>query len=616
MLETISSPKDLKKLTLTQKKALAEEIRSEILNTVSKNGGHLASNLGTVELTIALHSVMDLPTDKLIFDVGHQCYTHKLLTGRREAFHTLRKEGGISGFTRIDESEYDVNCSGHASDSISLAVGMAKARDLVGGREKIAVLLGDGALSGGMCFEALNDAGQNRTPLVIVLNDNEMSISPNVGAISKYLTHMRQSGLYRGFKQLVRRGVDKLPSGGKSTRRFLTRLKDAFKSLVVSDSFFGSLDVEYLGPIDGHDIRELERVLRKAFTYDKPVVVHAVTKKGKGYGYAEQQPGKFHGVNPFNIETGEPLKKSVPTMGAYASIKLNEMAEKDASIVAITAGMLDGTGLERFREAHPERCFDVGISEEHAAAMAAGLSLHRMRPHFAIYSTFLQRAYDQISIDICLNSAPVTLLIDRAGLNGADGETHQGVFDVSLLMGLPNLTICSPATRQELVRDMELSLKQNGPFAIRYPKELPEGRYEPFEIGRWEEVKPISKIVIVSFGRMLGECEKAAELLRERGVDVGIVNARTLKPMDENMLRKITERAKHVFTVEDDMLPGSFGNAAAGRLRSYKANLDITVLALPEKYIAAGTVEQQMKSCGIDAQSISQKILNHLQEQA
>lgn len=616
MLETISSPKDLKKLTLTQKKALAEEIRSEILNTVSKNGGHLASNLGTVELTIALHSVMDLPTDKLIFDVGHQCYTHKLLTGRRDAFHTLRKEGGISGFTRIDESEYDVNCSGHASDSISLAVGMAKARDLVGGREKIAVLLGDGALSGGMCFEALNDAGQNRTPLVIVLNDNEMSISPNVGAISKYLTHMRQSGLYRGFKQLVRRGVDKLPSGGKSARRFLTRLKDAFKSLVVSDSFFGSLDVEYLGPIDGHDIRELERVLRKAFTYDKPVVVHAVTKKGKGYGYAEQQPGKFHGVNPFNIETGEPLKKSAPTMGAYASIKLNEMAEKDASIVAITAGMLDGTGLERFREAHPERCFDVGISEEHAAAMAAGLSLHGMRPYFAIYSTFLQRAYDQISIDICLNSAPVTLLIDRAGLNGADGETHQGVFDVSLLMGLPNLTICSPATRQELMRDMELSLKQRGPFAIRYPKELPEGRYEPFEIGRWEEVRPISKIVIVSFGRMLRECEKAAELLRQRGVDAGIVNARTLKPMDENMLRKITESAKHVFTVEDDMLPGSFGNAAAGRLRSYKADLDITVLALPEKYIAAGTVDQQMKSCGIDAQSISQKILNHLQEQA
>ena len=616
MLETISSPKDLKKLTLTQKKALADEVRSEILKTVSKNGGHLASNLGTVELTIALHSVMDLPTDKLIFDVGHQCYTHKLLTGRREAFHTLRKEGGISGFTRIDESEYDVNCSGHASDSISLAVGMAKARDLVGGREKIAVLLGDGALSGGMCFEALNDAGQNRTPLVIVLNDNEMSISPNVGAISKYLTHMRQSSLYRGFKQLVRRGVDKLPSGGKSTRRFLTRLKDAFKSLVVSDSFFGSLDVEYLGPIDGHDIRELERVLRKAFTYDKPVVVHAVTKKGKGYGFAEQQAGKFHGVNPFNIETGEPLKKSAPTIGAYASIKLKEMAEKDASIVAITAGMLDGTGIEHFREAHPDRCFDVGISEEHAAAMAAGLSLHGMRPYFAIYSTFLQRAYDQISIDICLNSAPVTLLIDRAGLNGADGETHQGVFDVSLLMGLPNLTICSPATRQELMRDMELSLKQSGPFAIRYPKELPEGRYEPFEIGRWEEVRPISKIVIVSFGRMLGECEKAAELLRDRGVDSGIVNARTLKPMDENMLWKITKSSKHVFTVEDDMLPGSFGNAAAGRLRSYKANLDITVLALPEKYIAAGTVEQQMTICGIDAQSISQKILNHLQEQA
>lgn len=615
MLETISSPEDLKKLTLDRKKELATEIRSEILNTVSKNGGHLSSNLGTVELTIALHSVMDLPTDKLIFDVGHQCYTHKLLTGRREAFHTLRQEGGISGFTRINESEYDVNCSGHASDSISLAVGMAKARDLAGGSEKIAVLLGDGALSGGMCFEALNDAGQNRTPLVIVLNDNEMSISPNVGAISKYLTHMRQSGLYRGFKQLVRRSVDKLPSGGKVTRTFLTRIKDAFKSLVVSDSFFGSLDVEFLGPIDGHDIRELERVLKKAFTYDKPVVVHAVTKKGKGYGFAEENPGKYHGVNPFNIETGEPLKKATPSMGTYASEKLAEMADGDDSIVAITAGMLDGTGLERFREKHDRRCFDVGISEEHAAAMAAGLSLRGMRPYLAIYSTFLQRAYDQISIDVCLNNAPVTLLIDRAGLNGADGETHQGVFDVSLLMGLPNLTICSPATRRELLRDMELSLMQNTPFAIRYPKELPEGEYKAFEVGQWEEVKPIDEITIISFGRMIGECEKAEEILCKRGIAAGIVNARTLKPMDEYMLKRVSEHAKHVFTVEDDMLPGSFGNAAAGRMRSYRPDLDITVLALPEAYIAAGTVDQQLKKCGLDALSIADKITDHLQEQ-
>ena len=616
MLETISSPKDLKALTLGQKKALAEEIRSEILNTVSKNGGHLASNLGTVELTIALHSVMDLPSDKLIFDVGHQCYTHKLLTGRQDAFHTLRKSGGISGFTRIDESEYDVNCSGHASDSISLAVGMAKARDLMGGKEKIAVLLGDGALSGGMCFEALNDAGQSRTPLVIVLNDNEMSISKNVGAISKYLTHMRQSGIYRGFKQFVRSLVDKLPSGGKGTRKFLTRMKDAFKSLVVSDSFFGSLDVEYLGPIDGHDIRELERVLKKAFTYDKPVVVHAVTKKGKGYRFAEEQPHKFHGVDPFNPATGEPLKKKAPTMGAFAAAKLAEMGNGNQSVAAITAGMLDGTGLECFRKIHPERCYDVGISEEHAAALAAGMSLKGMRPYLAVYSTFLQRAYDQVNIDICLNKVPVTLLIDRAGLNGADGETHQGVFDVSLLMGLPNLTICSPATRQELMRDMELSLEQSGPFAIRYPKTLPEGNYEPFEAGVWEEVEPISDNVIITFGRMTEICGRVCEKLKEKGISAGLVNARTLKPMDEKELKRIAETAKHVFTVEDDMLPGSFGNAAAGRLRTYRHDLDITVLALPERYIPAGSIEQQLKMCGLDADTITSKMITKIQEQA
>lgn len=616
MLERINSHGDLKALTLEQKKALAEEIRGEILTAVSKNGGHLASNLGTVEITIALHSIMDLPEDKLIFDVGHQCYTHKLLTGRREAFSTLRQAGGVSGFTRIDENPCDTNCSGHASDSISLAVGMAKARALRGGKEKIAVLIGDGALSGGMCFEALNDAGQNRTPIVIVLNDNEMSISRNVGAISKYLTHMRQSGLYRGFKQFLRGTVEKLPRGGRGMRRFLTTVRDSVKKLVVSDSFFGSLDVEYLGPIDGHDIRELEHVLHKAFTYDKPVVVHAVTKKGKGYGPAEENPEKFHGVGAFDPESGKLVHEPSTTMGEYACMKLNELAEKDQSITAVTAGMPDGTGLWVFAKQYPERCFDVGISEEHAAGMAAGMALHGMKPYLALYSTFLQRAYDQINIDICLNRANVKLLIDRAGLNGADGETHQGVFDVSLLMGLPNLTLCSPATKQELLRDIELSASCTGPFAIRYPKSLPEGRYEAFEIGTWEEIKAISETVLISFGRMTEVCEKACRLLEEKGVSAGLVNARFLKPMDEMMLKRIAECSKHVFTIEDDMLPGSFGNAAAGKLRVHNASLDIEVLALPEMYIPAGTIEQQLKKCGLDEASIANRIINHLQEKA
>lgn len=614
MLENIVSPRDLKNLSYAEKATLAGEIRQKILSTVSKNGGHLASNLGAVELTIALHSVLNAPEDKLVFDVGHQSYAHKLLTGRYESFDTLRQKGGISGFTRVDESPYDTSCSGHASDSISLAVGMAKARDLTGGNEKVAALIGDGALSGGMCYEALNDAGQSRTRLVIVLNDNEMSISKNVGAMSRYLTHMRQSNFYRGFKQLLRRAVNKLPKGGKKTEKVLTRIRDAVKSLFVSDSFFGSLDIEYLGPVDGHDIKELERVLKKAFAYDKPVVVHCVTKKGKGYAPAEKEPGRFHSTGPFDLETGAPLKKAVPGVGAYACGILTELSEKDDSITAISAGMFSGTGLETFSEAHPERCFDVGISEEHAAALAAGLAMSGKKPFLALYSTFLQRAYDQIAIDICLNKAPVTLLIDRAGLNGPDGETHQGIYDVGLLMPMPGLTVASPATKAEVRRDMELSLQSKLPFAIRYPKTLPEGEYEAYETGSWQEILPVSDITVIASGRMVEICKDAANILEKHQIRVGLINARFLKPMDGEMLGKIALKSRIVYTVEDNVRLGGFGEAAAQKIREMSRQTDVRVLAVPDRFIPAATVEEQLKLTGLSSEEIAKTIFEQVNQ--
>lgn len=600
MLEKISSPKDIKRLNEAELDALASEIREKIIETVSVTGGHLASNLGAVELTLAVHRVFDAPEDKIVFDVGHQCYTHKLLTGRYERFGTLRQAGGISGFTRVTESEYDTVSSGHASDSISLALGMARARDMRGEKHNVIAVLGDGALTGGMCFEALSDAGQSNTKLILLLNDNEMSISPNVGALAKHLTHMRQSGSYRGFKQKLRKLLDRLPRGGNGIYKVLSRLKDAFKSLLVSDMLFESLDIEYLGPIDGHNIKEMERTLESAKTYDRPVLVHVKTRKGKGYGPAEEQPGRFHGAEPFDIETGLTKKPAQPTCGALAADILSKEAEMDPRICAVSAAMLSGTGLESFKRRFPERCFDVGIAEEHAAAMAAGMALMGQKPALVLYSTFLQRACDQININICLNNAPVVLLIDRAGLNGADGETHQGIFDVSILRALPGMTVAVPATKNELKQMLKLALASNTPYAVRYPKALPEGDETEFETGSWEEIKRGGDVCVIASGRMVAETQKAIA-----DADIGLVNARYVKPLDEKMLKGLCARYEHIITVEDNIRPGGLGEA----VKAFAGNsADVTIMAVPDMYIPAGTIQEQLALCGLDAAAIAAKV--------
>ncbi len=601
MLETIQNPGQLKNLTLDQKQALAREIRDRIIQTTLKNGGHLSSNLGAVELTIALHSVLSAPEDKLLFDVGHQCYAHKLLTGRCERFDTLRRFQGLSGFTRPDESVYDTVASGHASDSISLALGFAKARDIKKENYNVAAVLGDGALTGGMCYEALNDAGQSKTRMLIVLNDNEMSISKNVGSMSRHLTHMRQSGAYRGFKQFLRKAINRLPKGGNRMERFFSRVKDSLKALLVSDMFFDSLDIEYLGPIDGHDISEMEKVFRTALTYDRPVVVHVVTRKGKGYAPAEENPSKYHGVSPAGeIASGVSCASVV---GRW----LCERAETDERVAGVSAAMLSGTGLEEFSKRFPERCFDVGIAEEHAAAMAAGLALSGLRPFVALYSTFMQRAYDQIGMDVCLNRAPVTLLIDRSGLNGADGETHQGVFDTALLKSLPNLTVCAPSNTGELRAMLEAALESSAPFAIKYPKTLPEGEADEGDVTRWKYVIKGGKVCVISYGRMVSVALKAAEMLKDKGLAVSVLNARTLNDTigGENgrILREASEEYGLLAVLEDSAACGGLGESVSGAVGG------ALCLGVPDRFIPAGSIDEQLKYCALDAGSVCERVL-------
>ncbi len=606
MLEKIDTPAKLKSLSLKDKQMLAGEIREKITDTVSRNGGHLASNLGAVELTIALHSVLNAPKDKLLFDVGHQCYAHKLLTGRYARFDTLRRAGGVSGFPRRDESEFDVVSSGHASDSVSLAIGMARARDLKGENYNIALVLGDGALTGGMVYEALNDAGLAKAKMLIVLNDNEMSISKNVGSLAKHLTHMRQSGSYRGLKQTVKKLIYRLPKGGSSTEKLFTRVKNAIKALFVSDQFFESLGIEYLGPIDGHDIEEMQRVFSRALTYDVPVIVHVVTKKGKGYLPAEKTPGAFHGVGPFDRATGQPKKAECePSCGKAISDWLIKNAETDRRICAVSAAMLDGTGLAAFKDAYPDKCCDVGIAEGHAAGMAAGMAVNGLKPYLALYSTFMQRAYDQINVNICLNRAPVTLLIDRSGLSGADGETHQGVFDTPLLRGLPGLTVCAPSCMAELKQMLDLSLKADAPFAIKYPKCLPDGGAAGFKIGEWDEEKRGKGVCVISCGKMLATAREAASLLAVSGIDCGVVNARFLKPIDEALLGRVFAGYRHVFVLEDCVRAGSLGEEIASLAPE---GVKVSLLCVPDRYIPAGTVAEQQKMCGLDAESAANAI--------
>lgn len=613
MLKDIHSPADLKRLNAAEREKLAAEIRDELVRTVSQTGGHLASNLGAVELTIALHTVFDAPKDKILFDVGHQAYAHKMLTGRFERMNTLRQMDGLSGFPRIDESEYDPNSAGHASDAISLALGLARARDLRGENHSVVAVVGDGALTGGLCFEALNDAGQSKTRLIVVLNDNEMSISRNVGAMSAHLTHMRQSSVYRAFKQSVRNALNRMPRFGNRIMNVLTRMRDSLKLLFINDTFFDSLNVEYIGPIDGHDTREMMRVFEQAKKYDEPVVIHVVTKKGRGYAHAEDHPDRYHGVAPFIIESGETRSSAGSSSGTVAAEELITRARTDGRVMCLSAAMLGGTGMDAFQKEFPDRCIDVGIAEEHEITLSAGLALGGMKPYAAVYSTFLQRAYDHVMMEACLNRAQVTFLIDRAGLNGADGETHQGVFDIAFLRAVPGLVVASPSDTGELRSLIRLSFDVNGPMAIRYPKSLPDSKDVPkLEIGRWIRKREGDSVALVASGRMVSEATHAAEILEKRGVSAAVYDALFIKPFDGEAVSEIADRYSFVVTMEDGVVAGGFGEGIAREICGRNACVKVRNVGVPDRFIPHASVQQQTKLCNMDADSVAALVLDAL----
>lgn len=604
-LSDISSPADLKKLKPEELPSLAQEIREEIIKTVALNGGHLASNLGAVELTIALHRVLDCPQDKIIFDVGHQCYTHKLLTGRQKDFSTLRKLDGVCGFPRREESPCDPLDTGHASTAISSALGMARARDLRGEDYRVCAVVGDGALTGGVSYEALNDAGSSKTALMIVVNDNGMSISRNVGALSRQLTRLRLSRGWLGAKKAVSDALLKAPIGSRTLYSAFQHLKNRIRNALVRDRYFTALGCRYFGPIDGHDIREMERVFARVKDAKEPVVVHVVTKKGFGFRDAEEKPEKYHGVSPF-LPADE---KAGPSLGAAAGAHVTAMAEKRRDICVVTAAMTGSTGFGPFAQKYPDRLYDVGIAEEHAVTLAAGMAAGGMRPFVAIYETFLQRAYDQIMEDVCLQKLPVTFLMDRAGLGGEDGATHHGIYGVSMLRGMPGLTVLSPCCEAELRAMIDWSLSQEGPVAIRYPKNtrisLPFAGFSP---GRWDTLRQGENAALIGCSAILEECLAAAELLEKDGVHAAVINASTLSPADAVCLTRLFSAGIPVITVEEHARTGGLGEIAA----QISAGIGIpgprAMLALPDDFIPHGSRKQLLARYGLTAEEIAVQV--------
>ena len=608
-LDDVHSPEQLRGLSRAELEDLAAQIRSRIIGTVAQNGGHLASNLGMVELTIALHRVFDFSTDKLIFDVGHQSYTHKLLTGREDRFDTLRQFGGLAGFPRREESVYDAFDTGHASTAISAAAGLARARDLLGDTYHVVSVVGDGALTGGMCYEALNDAGSNNLRMIIVLNDNGMSISRNVGAISGYLTRMRAGKGWFDVKRVISEGLKRAPVGGEVLYRLFHRFKDSLRNIFVQDRFFDSLNVHYLGPVDGNDISGLERLFRKAKELDETVLIHAVTRKGSGYSQAEDHPSRLHGTPPFNVETGEPLSPAAAGMSETAGDELLRLAQTDRRVAAVTAAMTSGTGLKRFAREMPDRLFDVGIAEEHAVTMAAGLAAGGMRPFVAVYDTFLQRAFDQILHDVCLQRLPVCFLIDRAGLS-EDGVTHHGIYGISYLSQIPGLTVLCASSRAELRAMMRFALRRDGPVAIRYNKADLSGNEddtEPPEYrAAWRRLRGGEDAAILATGSIVYECLNAAEALRGKGIDCAVYNASCVSPLDEKTLSAIS---LPLITVEEGALKGGFGSLVAAFRADRGLPAPALSLGLTGLCSTQGSRNAQLEAYGLDADSIARRIL-------
>lgn len=613
ILPEIQGPDDVKKLSAEACKALATEIRQTIIQTVSRQGGHLASNLGDVELTLALHRAFNSPQDKLIFDVGHQTYAHKLITGRQEQFKTLRSYHGMSGFPCREESEHDWFDTGHSSTAISMALGLARARDLNHEDFHVIAVVGDGALTGGMCYEAMNDAGDSHTRLIVVLNDNEMSISKNVGALSNYFKHLRASASWYGGKKRIRSVLEHIPLVGRTLARGIEKAKDMVKSVTTGGELFESLGFRYLGPFDGHNIEEMTHVFEEAKQVtDTPVLIHVITKKGYGYDLAECQPEKFHGVAPFRVENGIKRNQSSRESAAQAAGKaLVAMAAEDRRVVAITAAMAGGTGLSEFATYYPERFFDVGIAEQHAVSMAAGLARGGYRPYFAVYATFLQRAYDQIIHDVCLQNLPVCILSDHVGLVGDDGKTHHGVLSVPMLLSIPNLTLLAPRDTRQLRLALRATLALEGPCVVQYPKEgiEPYGDTDrPFEIGRWQRLVPGDRQVILAYGRMSLHTVKAAALLEKRGLHVGVVDCCSLRPMDMECLEGLFACGAQMIILEEGELIGGFGSEVARLCAEHGAPAPVGIMGLPNRFITHGTVAQLLEECELMPEQIARRI--------
>ena len=618
MLEKIQQPNDIKKIPEEQLTEVAAEIREFLVETMSKLGGHLASNLGVVELTIALHRVFELPKDKIIWDVGHQSYTHKILTGRKDAFESLRQEGGLSGFPKRSESSCDVFDTGHSSTSISAGVGYVKARDLKKQDYSVISVIGDGALTGGMAYEALNNAAELKTNFIIVLNDNEMSISKNVGGISTYLSGIRTAASYTELKMGVTRALEKIPKIGPGMVDAVRKTKSSIKQIVIPGMLFENMGITYLGPVDGHDIHQMMRVFQEAKRFEGPILVHVLTRKGQGYEPALRHPSRFHGAGPFEIETGLPLSRSNPTYTDIFSTVMRKMGDREPDVVAVTAAMPTGVGLKRFSNMFPDRCFDVGIAEEHAVTFAAGLALGGMIPVVAIYSSFLQRAYDQMMHDVCMQELHVVFAIDRAGLVGSDGETHHGVFDLSYLNSMPNMTVMAPKNLWELSDMMKFAVHFNGPIALRYPRgEAYTGLKDhraPVRYGKAEVLEQGEKIALLAVGNMVKTAVQVRELLQEQGYQVTLVNMRFVKPFDMALVRELSGSHELLVTMEENVRNGGFGEQVASFVMEEGLSARVQIIALPNRFVHQGSVSSQMKETGIDAESVAGKILKVYKE--
>ena len=614
LLEQITQTNDIKQIAPEDYGVLAEEIRKFLIQSISVTGGHLGSNLGAVELTMALHLFLNLPEDKLIWDVGHQSYTHKILTGRRDGFVNLRKFGGMSGFPKRKESDCDCFDTGHSSTSISAGLGMVKARDIQGGNNTIVSVIGDGSLTGGMAYEALNNASRLETNFIIVLNDNNMSISENVGGVSKYLNNIRTADMYLDLKEGIYKSLRGKPKYGDKVVSQIRRAKSSFKHLVVPGMLFEDMGITYLGPVDGHNIQEMVHIFREARKVKKAVLVHVITQKGRGYAPAERHPARFHGAEPFDIETGIPSSpKAKANYTDIFSTVMCKLGQRDEKVVAITAAMPDGVGLKRFRNMYPERFFDVGIAEEHAVTFAAGLAAGGLKPIVAIYSSFMQRAYDQILHDVCIQNLPVIFAIDRAGLVGSDGETHQGIFDLSYLSSIPNMHIMAPKNKWELSDMIKFALSLSAPVAIRYPRGtafdgLKDNR-EEILFGKSESIYEEEDIVLMAVGSMVKVALDVRRQLKETGYACSLVNARFVKPIDEEAVREACLTHKLIVTMEENVASGGYGEKVRAYVDTLRTQTKVMCVAVPDEYVEHGNVELLKQEVGIDADSIVRKII-------